>query len=122
MEINDKRAFIDQQNIDKGNMDSFLEGSTLTRLRNLFEARSDQFYMGFTVIKHTVTKYWPEKFIEQLRLVDPNRFNNDTEDEQILSKATLKNYMNEDSTDWKGIDKVITAMERTREEILSKEK
>lgn len=105
---------------DKLNMNAFLEGFSMTRLRNLFEARSDQFYMGFTVNRDTVTRYWPKEYVEQLRLVDPKRFNNDTEDEQILSKATLKNYISENSTDWTGIDKVITAMERTREEILKK--
>lgn len=107
---------------DKLNMSGFLDGSLLLQLRNHFEAKTDQFDMGFTVIKHTVTKYWPEKFIEQLKIVDPERFNESMKKDEIIDKSTLKNYMNEYSTDWKGIDKVITAMERTREEILSKEK
>ena len=105
---------------DKLNMDRFLEGSTVTRLRNLFEARSDQFYMGFTVNRDTVTRYWPKEYVEQLKLVDPKRFDNNMEDEQIMDKATLKNFISDNNTDWEGIDKVITAMERTREEILKK--
>ena len=48
--------------------------------------------------------------------------NNEMEDNQILSKITLGNYISENGKDWEGIDKVITAMEETRKSLLKKEK
>jgi len=78
--------------------------------------------MGFTVNRYAVTKYWPNEYVKQLKIVDPERFNESMENDEIMSKSTLKNYMSEESTDWTGIDKVITAMERTREEILANQK
>lgn len=111
-----------REHADKLNMDTFLNSSSLIRLRSLFEERNNQFSIGFSANRDTVTKYWPKEYVEQLKKVDPKRFNNEMEDNQILSKATLGNYIGENSTDWEGIDKVITAMEETRKSLLKKEK
>jgi hypothetical protein len=119
MESN-KREIPTIDHADKLNMSGFLEGSSLLQLRNHFEARTDQFCMGFTVIKHTVTKYWPEKFIEQLKIIDPEKFKDSMEKDELIDKSTLKNYMSKGGTDWTGIGRVVTAMEKTREEILKR--
>ncbi len=111
-----------EEHTDNLNMETFLEGSSLIRLRNFFKAKSDQFGIGFSINGHVVTKYWPTEFVEQLKNVDPKRFNNEMEDNQILSKITLGNYISENGKDWEGIDKVITAMEETRKSLLKKEK
>ncbi len=108
------------QSLDEGNKAILTKSSVITKLRNSFHERSDDFRYGMALIYSLSTKYWPNEMAKQLRLMFS--ITEDLSNEEVIQmKSPEKFYKGEDS-DWDGLGKIVEAIENVRDKVLQKDK